>query len=112
MAISEWQRGKSDAPLDIVPKRAREFQYAGLRAIADKHQSRTKVYLLSFKRWGRATLRGVHWHQVEGKKLFPLYGASGGVADGIVSYLKLLADCYCRKPMAQGVIYDLAIPTA
>jgi hypothetical protein len=111
MNISEWQRGKNDAPLDIVPKRARNFQFAGIGAIADKHQSRTKVYLLDFKKWGRAVLRDVHWHKVGSNTIFPLRGATGGIADGILMYLKHLSDIYTYDPGCQGVIYDLAIPS-
>jgi len=114
MAISEWQRGKNDGPLDLVPKRKKEFQYAGLRAITDKHGDRTKVYFLRFPNWGRAVLKDLDWYTLPGtsQKVFQLYGTSGGVAAGILMYLEMHSDWYTDDPGNQGVIYGLSIPTA
>jgi len=110
--ISEWQRGKSDAMLDIVPKRAREFQFAGIRAVVDKHQDRTRVDILNLKRWGRALLKQLDWYTVGSQKIFPLRGTSGGLAAAILMYLELHADWYTDDPGAQGFISGLTVPTA
>jgi|GEM_PF-2268907 len=110
-AISEWSRGKSDQPIDIVPKRSREFMFAGMRAVADKHQNRTRVDFLNFNTFGRAVLKDLDWYQVGSNKVFPLRGTSGGLAAGILMYLEMHSDWYCDNPAANGFIYGLAIPS-
>ncbi len=111
IAISEWQRGAKDSMLDIVPKRAKEFQFAGIRAVTDKHQDRTRIDILNMKRWGRAVLKDLDWYTVGGKKVFELRGTSGGIAAGILMYLELHSDWYTDDPGAQGFLTGLSIPT-
>lgn len=111
MAISEWQRGKADAMIDVVPKRAKEFQFAGIRAVVDKHQDRTRVDVLNLKRWGRAVLKDLDWYQVGDRKIFPLRGTSGGIAAGVLLYLELHSDWYTDDVGCQGFISGLTIPT-
>jgi len=114
MAISEWQRGGNDTPLDVVPKRKKEFSFAGERAITDKHADRTKVYFIDFSRWGRTVMKELDWYTLPGgsQRVFPLYGASGGLAAGILSYLEMHSDWYTDDAGGQGVISGLTIPTA
>ncbi len=112
ITISEWQRGAKDAMIDIVPKRAKEFTFAGIRAIVDKHQDRTRIDVLDLKRWGRAVLKDLDWYTVGGTKVFPMRGASTGLAAGILMYLELHSDWYTDDPGGQGFLYNLSIPTA
>jgi len=112
IAISEWQRGAKDGMIDIVPKRARDFQFAGVRAVVDKHQDRTRIDFLNLKHWGRAVLKDLDWYSVGNTRVFELRGTSGGVAAGILMYLELHSDWHTDDPGAQGFLSGLTIPTA
>lgn len=109
IAISEWQRGKSDSMLDIAPKRTREFQYCGLRAVVDKHQQRDRIEFLAKKKWGRAVLKDVDWYTVGDKKIFEMRGASTGVAAGILMYMECHSDWYTDDVGSQGFLYGITI---
>lgn len=111
IAISEWQRGNNDSPLDIVPKRQAEFSFAGIPAIADPHQSRTRIDVIDLDRWGSAVLKELDWYQVGNQRLFELRGSSGGVASGILMYLEYHADWFTDDPGSQGFIFGLSIPS-
>lgn len=113
MTISEWQRGAKDKMIDVVPDlNEKEFMFAGIRHVLDKHQNRTRIDWFIPKLFGRSILKELDWHTVEGRKLFELRGASGGVAAGMVFYLEQLEDWYCVDPGAAGFISGLSIPTA
>ncbi len=111
--MSEWQRGAKDKMIDVVPNlNEKEFMFAGIRHVIDKHQDRTRIDWFVPKLFGRTILKELDWHTVEGRKLFELRGASGGVAAGMVFYLEQLEDWYCVDPGAGGFISGLTIPTA
>lgn len=111
--LSFWMRGKSDSPIDIVPKRVQEFQFAGIQAVTDKHALRNRVDALALKKFGRAELAPLDWYRLpDGTKTFPLYGASGGLGSGILMYLTLHSDYVHSDPGSQGFVYNLEIPTA
>jgi hypothetical protein len=113
MTISEWQRGSKDKMIDLVPDMSeRNFMYAGVKHTIDKHQNRTRIDWFNPKIFGRAILKELDWHTVEGRKLFELRGASGGVAAGMVFYLEQLEDWYSTDPGAGGYISGLTLPTA
>lgn len=113
LTISEWQRGASDKMIDLAPDmNEKNFMYCGVKHVIDKHQDRTRLDWFIPKLWGRAILKELDWHTVEGRKLFELRGSSGGVAAAMVFYLKQLEDWYNVDPGAAGFIYGLTIPTA
>jgi len=113
ITMSEWQRGAKDKMLDVVPDlNEKEFMFAGIRHVIDKHQNRTRIDWFIPKLFGRSILKELDWHTVEGRKLFELRGISGGVAAGMVLYLEQLEDWYNVDPGAAGFISGLSIPTA
>ncbi len=113
MVISEWQRGAKDKMIDVVPNmNERQFMYAGIAHTIDKHQNRKRLDWFVPSLFGRTILKELDWHTVEGRKLFEIRGASGGVAAGMVFYLEQLEDWYSVDPGAGGFISGLTIPTA
>ncbi len=113
MQISEWQRGKSDDMLDLVPDTGdglKKFRFCGVDHLVDKHQNRTRIDWINKKNWGRAVLADMDYYTVGDKKLFEIRGSSGGVASAIVFYLRTLEDWYCVDPGAAGYIDALALP--
>jgi hypothetical protein len=114
--ISEWQRGKSDGMIDVVPTVGKDgqgdFTFAGIPHKIDKHQDRTRIDWIDVKLFGRAILKELDFYTVEGRKLFEIRGASGGVAASMVFYMTQHEDWYCVDPGALGSITSLAIPTA
>lgn len=112
--ISEWSRGKSDEMIDIVPKQGSDglaqFSFGGIIHMVDKHQNRDRIDWFDPKMMGRAVLKDLDYHTVEGRRLFELRGASGGVAAGMIFYLEQLEDWVNFDPGAGGYIDNLAIP--
>jgi hypothetical protein len=113
LTVSEWQRGANDKMIDLAPNmNEKTFMYCGVQHTIDKHQDRTRIDWFIPKLWGRSILKELDWHTVEGRKLFELRGATGGVAAAMVFYLEQLEDWYNVDPGAAGFIYGLTIPTA
>jgi hypothetical protein len=115
MQISEWDRsGKSNAMLDIVPEVGNgtgSFKFCGIDHLVDKHQDRTRIDWLDFKNIGRAVLKDLDYHTVDGIKLFPLRGATGGIAAGMLFYLEQHEDWYTPDPGKFAALTTLSIPT-
>lgn len=115
LQISEWKRGKSDEMIDLVPSTGKNatgtFTFCGIEHTIDKHADRTRIDWLDFKTYGRAVLVELDYHTVEGRKLFELRGASGGVAAATLFYLRQLEDWYNIDPGALGYLSGLTIPS-
>ena len=112
--ISEWQRGKSDEMIDIVPKVGNGtagFTFCGIDHMIDKHQNRSRIDWIDFSTFGRMINKELDYHTVEGRKLFELRGTSGGVAAGMLFYLEQHEDWYNSDPGSLGYIDNLTIPS-
>ena len=73
--------------------------------------NKTRIDFLTPDHWGRAELTPIDYYTVEGRKLFELRGASGGVATSQIFYIVASWNLFCDCPPAQAYIDNLQVPT-
>jgi hypothetical protein len=78
-----------------------------------KHFSwdKTRIDFIVKDVWGRAELHPPGFYEVEGRKLFEIRGATGGVAASQVFYLVSAWNLFLNNPAACVYIDNLAVPT-
>jgi hypothetical protein len=72
---------------------------------------RTRIDLLDMDAWGRAVMKEPDFYEVEGRKIFELRGASGGVATSQIFYLAAAFNIFVDNPISGAFISGLTIPT-
>lgn len=61
--------------------------------------------------WGRAEFHPAGFYEVEGRKIFELRGASGGVATGMIFYIVASFNLFVDNPAACSYIDGLSVPS-
>jgi hypothetical protein len=61
--------------------------------------------------WGRAEMNPAGYYEEEGRKLFELRGASGGVATATIFYIVASFNVFVNNPAACSFIDGLTVPT-
>lgn len=61
--------------------------------------------------WGRAEAAPVQWFKVGNNRIFPVYGASGGISASFLSYITSSFNYYVENPAAISYIYGLTVPS-
>jgi hypothetical protein len=61
--------------------------------------------------WGRAEMNAPGFYTVDGRKIFELRGASGGVATAQIFYITASFNLFINNPAACSYIDNLAVPT-
>lgn len=72
---------------------------------------RTRIDLIDMDAWGRAVMKEPDFYEVEGRKIFELRGASGGVATSQIFYLTAAFNIFTDNPISGAFITGLNIPT-
>jgi len=70
-----------------------------------------RIDFLTSNHWGRAEMHPIGFYEVEGRKIFEIRGASGGVVTSQVFYIVASWNLFCDCPPAQSYIDNLAVPT-
>jgi hypothetical protein len=86
-------------------------QIAGITLKTSFMWDKTRIDFISPSHWGRAEMKPVGFHEVDGRKIFELRGTSGGVAASQVFYLTASWNLFTRNPAAGAYISDLSVPT-
>ena len=73
--------------------------------------SKKRIDFVVGSTWGRAEVAPVQWFKVEGKRVHPIYGVSGGLAASFVSYIVSSFNYFVENPAEISYIYNLTIPT-
>ena len=60
--------------------------------------------------WARAEMKKAQFLTVDGVKIFPVRGASGGLAASLLTYIVASWNMYVNKPPAISYIDDLGVP--
>lgn len=104
----------------VINKQAKteslDMYFDGMRmagAEIKEHYSwdRTRIDMLTSDYWGRAELKAPGFYEVDGRKIFEMRGASGGVATSQVFYLVASWNLFCQNPAAQAYVSGLTVPT-
>lgn len=107
--VSIIQKQPKDEALDMYF--GDNMQMAG--APVEEHFSwdKTRIDFIYEETWGRAEMHPCKFYDVEGRKIFELRGASGGVATSQVFYLTVSFQEFVRNPAACVYIDTLTIPS-
>lgn len=88
-----------------------DMQLAGCPVKEDYMWDRTRIDFMDFKNWGRINMRETGFHEVGGQRIFPIRGASGGLAASDIFYLVSAPNFYVKNPARAAYIDTLSIPT-
>lgn len=112
MAISEWQRGKSDKMIDIAPAAEDNIPFAGISHRLDIHQQKTRIDWIDPKMWLRVYLQelGFYKEPGTGRTVFTVY--SGNYPSAAICYYMMLVENFvCLDPGSEAFISGLTVPT-
>jgi len=85
---------------------------AGVKMKAAIHADQTKVDFLDLSHWGRAVMQDIDYYEVgDGQIMFPIYGASGGIASAYVFYFVTGFQVWTDSPRSGAYIYGLTVPS-
>lgn len=107
--VSIIQKQAKDEALDMYF--GDNMQMAG--APVEEHFSwdKTRIDFIYEETWGRAEMHPCKFYDVDGRKIFELRGASGGVATSQVFYITSSFQEFVRNPAACVYIDTLTIPS-
>jgi len=85
-------------------------QIAGIRIRKHFNWNKTRIDFVVNEVWGRAEMHPAGFYEEEGRRLFEVRGASGGVAAATLFYLVASFNTFVNQPPGLSYISDLAIP--
>ena len=71
---------------------------------------KTRIDFIANDAWGRAEMHAPGFYNVDGRRIFEIRGASGGVATSQVFYITASFNYFLRNPAEVGYIYGLTVP--
>jgi hypothetical protein len=86
-------------------------QLAGMPVKKHFNWDKTRIDMVVDEVWGRAEMRPAGFYEEEGRRLFEVRGASGGVAAATLFYLVASFNTFINNPPACSYIDTLTIPT-
>lgn len=99
----------SDKKLDLYF--GGNMQMAGAQVKVHNNWDKTRIDFILEDVWGRAEMVPLDYYRTDGRKLFEIRGASGGVATAEIFYLVVGMQTYVTNPAACAYIDGLAVPT-
>jgi len=86
-------------------------QIAGVMVRKHFNWDKTRIDFVVDEVWGRAEMNPAGFYEEEGRRLFEVRGASGGVAAATLFYLVASFNTFTNRPPATSYISDLTVPT-
>lgn len=87
------------------------FQLAGAPLECSYSWDKTRIDFINKSLWGRAEMHPAGYYTVDGNRIFPIRGASGGIAAAMIFYLIASFNLYLGNPAMGSYIYGLTIPS-
>jgi len=84
---------------------------SGIPIKSSVNADQTRVDFLDLSHWGRAVLKDIDFYEVNGNTVFPIYGASGGIAASYIFYFDTAFQVWSDSPRSGAYIDTLARPT-
>jgi hypothetical protein len=84
---------------------------SGVPIKSSVNADQTRVDFLDLSHWGRAVLKDIDFYEVNGNTVFPIYGASGGLAASYIFYFDTAFQVWDDSPRTGAFIDTLARPT-
>jgi hypothetical protein len=88
-----------------------QMQMAGATVKPHFNWDKTRIDMISDEVWGRAEILPIDFYRVDGRKIFELRGASGGVMTADIFYQVVGMQTFVNNPAACSYIYSLAVPS-
>ncbi|HEV2615630.1 MAG TPA: hypothetical protein VGU63_03360 [Candidatus Acidoferrales bacterium] len=88
-----------------------ELTMAGVPIKSSINANQARVDFLDLSHWGRAVMQDIDFYDVGGQTVFPIYGASGGLAAAYIFYFVTGFQVWNESPRSGAYIDSLAIPT-
>jgi hypothetical protein len=84
---------------------------SGVPIKSSVNADQTRVDFLDLSHWGRAVLKDIDFYEVNGNTVFPIYGASGGIAASYIFYFDTAFQVWDDSPRTGAFIDTLARPS-
>ena len=107
--VSNIQKTSSSESLNLYF--GDSMQLAGSPLKTSYMWDKTRIDFINLDTWARAELHPAKFYDVEGRKIFEVRGASGGVATSQVFYITASFNIYNSNPAAGSYVYGLTVPT-
>jgi hypothetical protein len=86
------------------------MQMAGAPVKTSYNWDRTRIDFVVDDVWGRAEILPIGFYMTDGRRIFEIRGASGGVATADIFYLTVGMQTFVNNPAATAYIDALAVP--
>lgn len=107
--ISSIRKAPKEEGLDLYFND--NMQMAGAPVRTSFNWDRTRIDFVIKEVWGRGEILPLGFYKTDGRNIFELRGASGGVATADIFYLVLGTQTFVNNPAACAYIYGLAVPS-
>ena len=87
------------------------MQMAGAPVKCSFNWNPKRIDFVNKEVWGRAEILPIGFYTTDGRKIFELRGASGGVATSDIFYMVYGVQTFVSNPAATAYIFDLAVPS-
>jgi hypothetical protein len=87
------------------------MQMAGAGVKPSFNWDKTRIDFVSDNVWGRAEILPLGFYTTDGRKIFEIRGASGGVATADIFYMVIGMQTFVNNPAACAYIDTLAVPS-
>ncbi len=106
--ISEIEKGGANQDLDLLFKNK---TMGGVKIKENIHADTTRLDLVNLETWGRVEWLPIDFYEIGGSTVFPVYGASGGLAASYLFYLVTGVQFFVDNPRAISSVTNLALPS-
>jgi hypothetical protein len=100
--------GGKDTDVDLGFKLDSSFN--GIPVMSNIHADPTRMDAINVEALGRAEYKALDFMEIDGKRVFPIYGASGGIAAAFIYYLVCSFQLYADNLRSLTSLTDLATP--
>jgi hypothetical protein len=87
------------------------MQMAGCTVKPSFNWNKSRIDFVNNDVWGRAEILPPGFYKVDGRNIFEIRGASGGVATSDIFYMVVGMQTFVSNPAATAYIDNLAIPS-
>src|SRR3989475_2831935 len=84
---------------------------SGIPIKSSVNADQTRVDFLDLSHWGRAVLKDIDFYEVNGNTVFPIYGASGGLAASYIFYFDTAFQVWDDSPRTGAFVDTLDTPS-
>jgi hypothetical protein len=116
ITVSEIVRGGAgvkdgEAMPDLLYNQMADKRMAGVPIKTSIHADTTRIDFIALARWGRAVMKEIDYYEIGGQTVFPVYGASGGLAAAYLFYFIMGFQIWMDGPRFGAFVDGLALPS-